>query len=638
MTENQMGSERIIGNRFKLVSQLKVSTIGELYRGEDLTTNKSVNIRYFPQGFFSEAEISLLGELMQKCATLTHRNIVLSLGIGIDNGAVFIVQEPLTGVSLSYLLQERLRTNKPFSLKAVYNIITHTINGIHYAEKTFSHGVLSPDTILITDSGRVKILDFGVSQLLYTKEKFLQKEGGKIKAFIAPELLKSPNLRPDVKCDIYSIGVLIHTIITGEIPEDIEKGKLKDHPLISSKLKSLILHTISFDREKRIGELLEVKTILKEILDEWEKAHPESVSEEDDILIEIDLEPVQLVKEKPLTPKPLFQVETSGKISKQIQPSVQEKKPPIPQPLLNEPNLPPLQLKEPKEDKIDIDSLLSSFSAVDVPKWMVQKDNLDHGPFSTREMVQQIMMGNISGHHIAIDMDTGIRKRVDAWQQFVKVVEQYKIQKQKEEEQKALERAHKVEKHGAWLKVVIALGIIAFIGVTITIYFMALKSKRESERISTEQFASLIASGEIKFKGGAGILQSEERVGGRRQRGGKEGSSGIMSAEEAMNKAVDYGNLTGSMRMLSSAQINSVMIQNQKLFYPCLLQEYNRNSRYHRVDIDMVIEGSGKVIGVSLPGANPELASCMKAKMMQIKFPSFDAPRMRVTYFFEIGN
>jgi len=57
-----------------------------------------------------------------------------------------------------------------------------------------------------------------------------------------------------------------------------------------------------------------------------------------------------------------------------------------------------------------------------------------------------------------------------------------------------------------------------------------------------------------------------------------------------------------------------------------------------RVNLDIVINGNGSVAGVSIAGPSGGVRSCIQSRVRSIHFPSFGAPRMRATYYFEVGQ
>ena len=104
-----------------------------------------------------------------------------------------------------------------------------------------------------------------------------------------------------------------------------------------------------------------------------------------------------------------------------------------------------------------------------------------------------------------------------------------------------------------------------------------------------------------------------------------------MTAEEAMAQGVDYGNLEGGMSTLTVGQVTSVMNRNVRSMAGCM------SGAQGRVTLDIVINGDGSVNGVSVNAPNPGVQSCIRGRAQAIRFPSFSAPRMRASYYFEVG-
>ena len=289
-------------------------------------------------------------------------------------------------------------------------------------------------------------------------------------------------------------------------------------------------------------------------------------------------------------------------------------------------------------ETIDLGSLVSRTDEMDAQVWMVQKDKLDHGPFSARELGQQIIAGKIGWDDQVLNMDSGVRQRCEVWTEFREVVKQARALRQAEEEAAAQRKVEVVEKRVGWLRYLIAAIVVVVIGIGVGSYFLILNATRGSGPQTADEFADLVAAGQIPVKTGAGILPGEQTKAGSggRRRGGKSGGggggAGGLSAEEAMARAANYGDLSGGMTQLSIGQINSVMNRNARRFYPCL---YGHRGR---VTLDFVINGDGSVAGVTVPGASGAMSSCMASKMRSITFPSFGSPRMRASFFFEVGE
>ncbi|HEY8428693.1 MAG TPA: hypothetical protein VIL20_09980, partial [Sandaracinaceae bacterium] len=278
--------------------------------------------------------------------------------------------------------------------------------------------------------------------------------------------------------------------------------------------------------------------------------------------------------------------------------------------------------------EVDLGQLLSKITENDAPRWMVVKDNLDHGPFSGRELVQLILKGEVLGEHGLLNMDTGERRKVKEAPEFAEFVEQYAIRKKEEEQKAALAKSAKREKVGFVFYAAVLGGILLVGGVGVGIYFVTRPDAAREERTAAE-LADLYARGEIEITGTAGILPDPGPGSGRR---GRRRGGGAASYEDAMNEVVHLGNVAqgGSQSQLTREQIAGVMNQNINRLLPCVAREPNVGT----VRIDFAIAGSGQVLGVSVRNGSPAFQSCVASRVRQIRFPSFAAPRMGATFSF----
>src|SRR6185436_18195588 len=95
---------------------------------------------------------------------------------------------------------------------------------------------------------------------------------------------------------------------------------------------------------------------------------------------------------------------------------------------------------------VDLSSLLSKITENDAARWMAQKDGLDHGPFSGRELVALIAKGEVLGDHVLLNMDTGERRKVREYPEFLEFVEQWRLKAAAQAEVAAIGEAAKTEK------------------------------------------------------------------------------------------------------------------------------------------------------------------------------------------------
>jgi hypothetical protein len=273
---------------------------------------------------------------------------------------------------------------------------------------------------------------------------------------------------------------------------------------------------------------------------------------------------------------------------------------------------------------------------------MVQKDKFDHGPFTDRELIQMILLGDVLGKHTLVNMETGVRKAVRKWGDFDTYLERYRLKKKEKDEKEALVRTEKAETRGtmaAWVIVVIVAGVI---GLAAGGYFLS-RTLRKEKSYTPEEMLAALESGEIKLKTGGNLISRKGKRGrGGRRRGGRGGGGGGggdgmfvdgMSYEEAMNMGVEIGSLgtSGGQKQLTPEVITSIMDKNVRRFLPCMAGQTIK-----KVEMNIAISGDGRVMGVSVAQGGPGLQKCVASKVRSIKFPTSPAPRTAASWYFEI--
>lgn len=201
---------------YKIESLLEKGGMSILYLGthpetKDPTTIKVLSPKYIShpemvKRFINEAEI---------IAMTNHPNIVQLYGYGEWEGGLYIAMEFIQGISLrQYILQT------PVSLTRALDIIIDIAYALCHLH---SHGVihrdLKPENILITESGSIKVIDFGISQLLATSESTPSHARQQLigtPVYMSPEQREHPE-SVSYPSDIYSLGIIAYELILGKL-------------------------------------------------------------------------------------------------------------------------------------------------------------------------------------------------------------------------------------------------------------------------------------------------------------------------------------------------------------------------------------------------------------------------------------
>ena len=211
-----------IGN-LKIGEELGHGGMGVVYLAEHITLGKkfaikSLNVKFtdnpnFEKRFFQEA---------QNQATLTHPNIVQVVDYQEEQGQYFIVMEFVDGEDLDNFIRRKGRLSE----KEALAILKGILKGLGFAHRQgMIHRDIKPSNIMISMVGNdlhVSIMDFGLA-ILVGGERLTMAESGIIGSpwYQSPEQIKDPK-GIDHRSDIYSVGIVLFEMLTGQVPFDGE--------------------------------------------------------------------------------------------------------------------------------------------------------------------------------------------------------------------------------------------------------------------------------------------------------------------------------------------------------------------------------------------------------------------------------
>ncbi|MFK7987813.1 MAG: protein kinase [Sandaracinaceae bacterium] len=621
----------VVGGRFAIERAVGEDPLGTLLAARDQKTGRPIAVRVLAPGLIATPEaVESLRKEVKAAAGIQQRNVVATYGMGADkaSGSRYVATEWVDGQTLSTVIADKQDAAQPMSLRGAYNVVAHVCKALAAAEeKGTAHGALRPSVVWLTEAGRVKVANLGIDRAILST--------------VGPAALgpaEQPYLAPEVKAggpptprsDVFGIGGLLYGMLTGRNAADPFANPSDVHPEANADVDAVLLKCLSADPAARFESPEEVKHALVSLTADTAPSH----DEEDfgiDIDVDIDIGSVPPPGgEAPPVSVPGPAALPAGLTPPDAQPAsapepAAPQLPPQPSLGFDPPPAAPVMSAE-----VDLGGLLAQITENDAPRWMVVKDNLDHGPFSGRELVQLILKGDVRGEHGLLNMDSGEKVKVGEAPEFIEFVEQWKLKKADADHEVALAQSNKVEKASNVGKIVIAALLAAALAVGAGV-FLITRPDVETEARSDQEVADLYESGEIEISGSAGILPDPPARTGRRRRAGG-GARGSLSYEDAMNQVVNLGSANGggSQARLSPGQVAGVMNQNINRLVPCLSQ----GSGGGNVRIDMAIAGSGRVLGATVRNGTPGFKSCVAGRVRGIRFPSFPAARMGASYTF----
>ena len=194
---------QLIHRRYRLDSRLAQGGMGEVWKGYDIQLGRPVAIKALrgDLGVTQEAKLLRLRAEAHNSANLAHPNIAALFEYYEHDGIGFLIMEYVPSKSLADLYHEQ---NGPMDPIKLLPILIQTARGLFVAH---SHGVIhrdvKPANIMVSDSGEVKITDFGVSYS--TNQEQITQDGMVVGTaqYISPEQAQGKHATP--QSDIYSL-------------------------------------------------------------------------------------------------------------------------------------------------------------------------------------------------------------------------------------------------------------------------------------------------------------------------------------------------------------------------------------------------------------------------------------------------
>jgi serine/threonine protein kinase len=201
---------------FSTIKKIGDGSMGTVYSAIHKSSKRKVVIKEFDSGVPpNDVLIKRLADEARASVALVHDNIARVFDFGEEDGSFYISREYIDGWDFEHLL----RQPRPIPLAIGVMIVLQALKGLFHAHgRGIVHGDVNPDNILISKSGRVKVVDFGLaSALALSRETIEPSSLFRLPAYVPPEVIMGGRQR-DVFLDIWSCGVLAYRILAGRFP------------------------------------------------------------------------------------------------------------------------------------------------------------------------------------------------------------------------------------------------------------------------------------------------------------------------------------------------------------------------------------------------------------------------------------
>lgn len=209
---------KILGNRYELLEKVGGGGMALVYKAKCRLLNRFVAVKILRPEFTNDEEFvkRFLIEA-QSVARLSHPNIVSIYDVGHENGMHYIVMEYVQGITLKELIKRK----GVLKWAEAVNISIQICSAIEHAHRNhIVHRDIKPHNIMITDDGIAKVTDFGIARAVSTSTITMAGNTVGSVHYFSPEQARGGYIGE--KSDIYSMGICLYEMITGNIPFDGE--------------------------------------------------------------------------------------------------------------------------------------------------------------------------------------------------------------------------------------------------------------------------------------------------------------------------------------------------------------------------------------------------------------------------------
>ncbi len=207
-----------IEGRYQISELIGVGGMANVYKATDLSDGKTVAVKILREEFYENEELLRRFKNESKAiAMLSHPNIIEVYDVCFSHNMRCIVMEYIDGITLKEYMEEQ----RPLGWKETVHFILQILKALSHAHsKGIVHRDIKPQNVMLLSDAKIKITDFGIARFARSESHTLTDRAIGSVHYISPEQARGDHT--DQRADIYSIGVMLYEMLTGQLPFDAD--------------------------------------------------------------------------------------------------------------------------------------------------------------------------------------------------------------------------------------------------------------------------------------------------------------------------------------------------------------------------------------------------------------------------------
>ena len=209
-----------LDGRYEIHEIVGVGGMAVVYRAYDTIDDRTVAVKILKDEFLGNEEfIRRFKNESKAIAVLSHPNIVKVYDVSFGDRIQYIVEEYIDGITL----REYLDQQKKIKWKEAIHFTAQILRALQHAhEKGIVHRDIKPQNIMLQQDGTIKVTDFGIARFSRSMTHTMTDRAIGSVHYIAPEQARGD--LTDEKTDLYSVGVMLYEMITGQLPFEADNA------------------------------------------------------------------------------------------------------------------------------------------------------------------------------------------------------------------------------------------------------------------------------------------------------------------------------------------------------------------------------------------------------------------------------